>query len=136
MLCSGSVCSVSIARNEKILTSKITKENVLIRVSFGVLIISLIGWAIANDITILLIVLFPFALASGALNSLINSSISIAADKKDLGGVLGLSASIGSMTRVVAPLVGGILIDIGGVHYPPLLCVLVSAYMFWYSFKL
>lgn len=38
--------------------------------------------------------------------------------KSELGGTLGISSSIGSLTRILAPITSGILIDYAGLTTP------------------
>lgn len=46
---------------------------------------------------------------------------------------MGISASIGSLTRVLAPISSGLLIEIGGVSAPGIAGAVLMAAMFLYS---
>jgi MFS transporter, DHA1 family, tetracycline resistance protein len=71
---------------------------------------SLLAWAFAPGVPLLLVVLAPLALAGGVLNTVISSLITKAVHRDEVGGALGFSASLESLTRVLAPALGGVLI--------------------------
>jgi DHA1 family tetracycline resistance protein-like MFS transporter len=74
------------------------------------LIGGLLGWAFSNGLVVLLIALLPLALASGMLRVSTNSALTKSVEQSEVGGILGLSASFNSFTRVVSPLVGSFLL--------------------------
>jgi DHA1 family tetracycline resistance protein-like MFS transporter len=74
------------------------------------LIGGLLGWAYSFSLPVLLIALLPLALASGMLRVSTNSALTKSVDPSEVGGILGLSASMNSLTRVVAPLIGSFLL--------------------------
>jgi DHA1 family tetracycline resistance protein-like MFS transporter len=74
------------------------------------LIGGLLGWAFSFSLLVLLIALLPLALASGMLRVSTNSALTKSVDQSEVGGILGLSASMNSLTRVVAPLIGSFLL--------------------------
>ena len=82
------------------------------------MMISLFAWAFVPNIIALLIILAPLALAAGTLNTLLNSTLSKAVYQEEVGGTLGLSASLESLTRVISPTVGGILLGSIGPWAP------------------
>jgi DHA1 family tetracycline resistance protein-like MFS transporter len=81
-------------------------------------------------VIILLIVMIPLALGGGVLNTVINSALSKAVYPEEIGGTLGLSASIESLTRVLSPAIGGILLQTFGAIGPALF---TSVLMVWVS---
>ena len=80
--------------------------------------LSLLGWALTPSVTVLLIILAPTALAGGVLNTVLSSALTKAVEPQEIGGILGLSASIESATRVIAPTLGGILLGRLGAWAP------------------
>jgi DHA1 family tetracycline resistance protein-like MFS transporter len=72
---------------------------------------SLLAWGFAPNVALLLVVLAPLALAGGVLNTVISSLITKSVQRDEVGGALGLSASLEGLTRVLAPAMGGILIQ-------------------------
>jgi len=94
------------------------EERWLVFVSTVVLTISLLLWAITPSVTVLLIILIPIAFGGGVLNTLINSLLSKSVTNEEVGGTLGISAAIESSTRVIAPTLGGVLLDSLGTWAP------------------
>ncbi len=85
-------------------------ELTLILVSIGVMALGLLGWAFAPGVAVLLIVLVPIAAAGGVMNVTLRSTITKSVTKQEYGGILGLQSSFESLTRVIAPTLGGLLI--------------------------
>ncbi|MBN1642847.1 MAG: MFS transporter [Anaerolineae bacterium] len=90
-----------------------------------VLALSLLAWALAPTLWVLLVVLAPLALSAGVTNVVSNSALTKSVRPEEVGGTLGLSAAIGSMTQVVSPLLGGLLIDGLGSAAPGVLGALI-----------
>jgi DHA1 family tetracycline resistance protein-like MFS transporter len=93
-------------------------ENRLILGAVVLLAGSLLGWAFAPNVPLLLVVLAPVALAAGVLNTVINSAITKSVYAEEVGGALGVAASIESLTRVIGPTAGGLLLDYLGTWAP------------------
>jgi len=94
--------------------------------------VSLIGWAFAPNLAVLLVVLIPIALAGGILNTVINSAMTKAVSPMEMGGILGLSAALESLTRVIAPSLGGFIIGVIGTFAPGLLGAVLLAWLATY----
>ena len=90
----------------------------LIVASVAVAGLGLIAWAFTPNVPLLLVVLAPIAVATGILNTIINSALSKAVTSAEIGGTLGLSASVESLTRVIGPIVGGVLLERVGTWAP------------------
>jgi DHA1 family tetracycline resistance protein-like MFS transporter len=86
-------------------------ESRLIFTAAAIMAFSLFGWAAAPNIVTLLIVMAPTAFAGGVLNTVINSAISKSVPPVEVGGMLGFAASLEAATRVIAPTLGGIMLD-------------------------
>jgi len=80
--------------------SKRYPENRLIFGAVLVLAVSLLAWAFTPNVPVLLVVLVPLSFASGVLNTVINSAITKAVYAEEVGGALGVSTSIESLSRV------------------------------------
>ena len=91
---------------------------------------SLLGWAVVGSVPLLLIVLAPLALGGGVLNTVISSLITKSVHGDEVGGALGLSSSLESLTRVLAPALGGLLIQWLGAWS---LGVVAGGLMIWLS---
>jgi DHA1 family tetracycline resistance protein-like MFS transporter len=104
-------------------------ENRLILVSTAVLGASFLAWAFAPNVPVLLLVLAPLAFSNGVLNTVINSAITKSVYPEEVGGALGLAASIESLTRVIGPAGGGALMEWLGVWSPGVIGALILAWL-------
>ncbi len=111
------------------------RESQLIFAGLGLLGLCLLGWAFAPNLVVLLIVLAPMSLATGVLNTVINSSLSKSVAIEEIGGALGLSASLESLTRVIAPVLGGALLQWIGFWSPGVFSALIVAWVFWFTWR-
>lgn len=105
-------------------------ERQLMLASAIMMAVGLLLWGFAPNVITLLIVMIPLAFGGGVLNTVINSSLSKAVYPEEIGGTLGLSASIESLTRVLSPAIGGILLQTFGAVGP---AIFTSVLMVWVS---
>ena len=101
----------------------------------ALLALSLLAWAFTPSLVTLLIALIPLSLASGVLRVAINSALTRSVWPEQVGGTLGLSAALSSLTRVVAPTLGGFLLGRIGAFAPGLLGALLMAWLVYYTWK-
>ena len=99
------------------LTSRF-REDLLITASVALMAISLLGWALAPSLIWLYIIMTPTALSGGLLNTLLSSTLTKAVAPQEIGGILGLSAAVESSTRIIAPILGGLLLQQVGTWAP------------------
>lgn len=99
------------------------------------LALSLLGWALAPSLGVLLVVLAPLALASGVLRVTINSALTKSVWPEEVGGTLGLSASLSGLARVVSPTVGGLLLGRVGTWAPGTLGAVLMVWLVYYTWK-
>jgi DHA1 family tetracycline resistance protein-like MFS transporter len=92
------------------LTSRF-REDVLILASVVLMAVSLLGWSLAPSVFWLLVVLTPTSLSGGLLNTLLSSTLTKAVAPQEIGGILGLATSVESSTRILAPILGGALLE-------------------------
>jgi DHA1 family tetracycline resistance protein-like MFS transporter len=104
-------------------------ENRLIFGAVIVLAVSLLGWAFAPNVPLLLIVLAPIAFAAGVLNTVINSAITKSVYHEEVGGALGVATSIESLTRVIGPAAGGFVLGALGTWAPGVIGALIMAWL-------
>ena len=98
--------------------TKKVREDILIVVGVAVLFVTLVGWAVTPSLLILLVIMAPNSMAFGLLNTLFSSTLTKSVEPQEIGGILGLSASIESSTRIIAPTVGGFLLQQVGTWAP------------------
>jgi DHA1 family tetracycline resistance protein-like MFS transporter len=113
--------------------TKIFRDDVLIVSCAGLMAVSLVGWALAPSVFALLVVLTPTALAGGILNTMLSSTLTKAVEPQEIGGILGLSASVESSTRILAPIIGGALLQSLGTWAPGAFGGLVMVGVFIYT---
>jgi MFS family permease len=113
------------------LTNRI-RDDILIVTSVVVMAACLFAWAFAPSVALLLVILAPTALSGGMLNTVLSSTLTKAVAPQEIGGILGLSASIDSLTRVFAPALGGVLLTSLGTWAPGLFGALVLAFLTMY----
>lgn len=110
------------------------REDLLIMVSVVLMGISLLGWALTPSILWLYIIMTPMALSGGLLNTLLSSTLTKAVAPQEIGGILGLSTAVESSTRIIAPILGGLLLQQIGIWAPgafgAIVMVGVSIYVF------
>ncbi len=99
------------------------------------LALSLLAWAFSPSLVVLLVVLAPLALASGILRVAVNTALTRSVWPEEVGGVLGLSAALNSLTRVIAPTVGGLLLGRVGAFAPGVLGALLMAWLVYYTWN-
>lgn len=97
--------------------------------------VSFLAWAFSPSVIFLLIILLPIAMSAGILNTIINSALTKAVPPVEFGGILGLSASLESATRVVAPTLGGFLLQTFGTSAPGLLGGLILLWLSTHIFR-
>ena len=96
---------------------------------------SLLAWALTPTLWLLLVVLAPLALASGVLRVSISSALTKSVYPEEVGGTLGMSASLESLTRIVSPIVGGFLLGNLGTAAPGAVGALIMAWLIYYTWR-
>jgi DHA1 family tetracycline resistance protein-like MFS transporter len=94
---------------------------------------AMLGWAFTENVWILVVILFPFSIASGIFNTMINTAVSKSVPPEEVGSTLGQSTSIDSITRVLAPTLGGYLIGSVGVFAPGLIAAAFTGWLIAYG---
>lgn len=114
------------------LTDRFSETILLFWASVG-MAIGLVGWAVSPSIPVLFIALIPVSAAGGIFNTVINSALTKAASRKEAGGILGISASLESFTRVIGPVLGNGLLGLSTLLPGVLGAILtgVSAIFVW-----
>jgi len=110
------------------LASRFTEK----RLIFGgaaLLGLALLAWAFVPNALVMVLVLTPLPLAGGVLNTVTNSAITKSVYAEEVGGALGLSASLDSVGRVIAPTLGGFLLQQWGGTSLGLIGALIMAFV-------
>lgn len=117
------------------LITKRFKENAIIITALWLMALGLIGWAITPNLPTLLIVIVPLSLGGGTLNTVLNSAITKAVTREELGGTLGISTSLESLTRVISPSVGGYLLGNLGAWAPGIVSAALMLWAIWFAYR-
>jgi len=110
------------------------KESNLLVAFLGFSLVGMIGWAIVPSIPLLLVAMFPMAIGAGSFNALINSAISKAVGREEVGGMLGLGAGLESSTRVVMPALASYLLGAYGASTPGFMASAVMLVVFIFAY--
>jgi DHA1 family tetracycline resistance protein-like MFS transporter len=111
------------------------RENWLIITGLWVMTMALFAWSFTSQLWLLLIIMLPLALSGGVLNTVIQSSISKSVGRDEVGGVLGISASLEALTRVIAPSVGGFLLGYIGRWAPGVFAGLLMLWAVSFAYR-
>ena len=106
------------------LTSRF-KELSLLNLSNFILVFSLTGWAFVKTTTQLVIIIIPISFAAAIQSVIQKSLLSKSVDGDNQGMVLGVSTSLESFTRIVAPVLGGFLLSRVGLWAPGVVSSLI-----------
>ncbi|NTW28089.1 MAG: major facilitator superfamily domain-containing protein 9 [Coriobacteriia bacterium] len=87
----------------------------------------LVAWGVSPNVWTLL-ALMPFlSLGMTVANTIVGSALTKAVYADEVGGIIGLSTSVGSLTRIPAPSVAGLLMQSVGVWAPGVLVGVLTA---------
>ncbi|MCU0485804.1 MAG: MFS transporter [Anaerolineales bacterium] len=90
----------------------------LLTVSILILAAALLGWAVTPNLAFFIVILIPHSLATGVLNTVITTAVSWAVPPQEMGDALGTASALESLSRVIAPTVGGWLLGSVGAWGP------------------
>jgi DHA1 family tetracycline resistance protein-like MFS transporter len=107
--------------------SKRYSDRQLIFSSIIIQIPSLLVWAFTPGVPVLLLVLIPLSFSTGVLNTIINTALTRVVPPEDIGGTLGISSALESISRIIAPAVGGWLLGNIGTWAPGALASLIMS---------
>jgi DHA1 family tetracycline resistance protein-like MFS transporter len=110
-------------------------ETRLILAGALLLAVTLLAWAFVPNLLLLLLVVTPLPLAGGTLNTVTNSFITKSVYREEVGGALGLSASLDSLARVVAPAVAGFMLQGLGASSLGVLAAVLAAVAFLFAWR-
>jgi DHA1 family tetracycline resistance protein-like MFS transporter len=117
------------------IVTKRFRENAIILTALWLMVFGLAGWAVTPNLPILLVVLLPLSLGGGTLNTLLNSAITKSVTREEIGGTLGISASLESVTRVIAPSAGGFLLGSLGAWAPGVFSAALMLGVVYYAYR-
>jgi DHA1 family tetracycline resistance protein-like MFS transporter len=111
------------------------RENWLVITGLWIMAGALLAWGFTTSLWLLLVVLIPLSLSGGVLNTVIQSAISKSVSREEVGGILGIAGSLEAVTRVIAPSVGGYLLQNLGVWAPGVFSALLMAWAVTFAYR-
>jgi DHA1 family tetracycline resistance protein-like MFS transporter len=96
---------------------------------------SLCVWGFVANIPLLVLLVPPLAFGLAVGQTTMTSMLSKSVGREEVGSVLGIQASIMSLTRVIAPIVGGFLLENATVWSPGLLAGVLTLGIAPYAWK-
>lgn len=117
----------------KRLTARFSDDGILLA-TLGIAGVALAAWGFMPNVPALLLLMPALSVGLAVTNTVITSALTKAVHRDEVGGILGLQTSIGSLTRIPAPIIGGALIDYATVWSPGLLAGAVTCLMVPYAY--
>ena len=111
------------------------RENALVITGLWLMSFSLLAWAFTSSLWLLLVIMVPLALSGGVLNTVLQSRISKSVSPEEVGGILGIAASLEAITRVIAPSLGGFLLDSVGRWAPGVFSAFLMAWAVSFAYR-
>jgi DHA1 family tetracycline resistance protein-like MFS transporter len=121
-----------------VLIGRLTKrfrENWLIITGLWIMAAALLAWAFTTQLWVLLVVILPLGLAGGVLNTVLQSAISKSVHRDEVGGILGVAGSLEALTRVIAPSVGGFLLQSLGRWAPGVFSAVIMVWAVTFAYR-
>jgi DHA1 family tetracycline resistance protein-like MFS transporter len=111
------------------------KENTIIITSLWLMFFGFVGWSLTHNLPIMLLVILPLTGGVWILNLVITSAITKAVEPEEIGGMLGISTSLESITRVISPSIGGFLLGSIGTWAPGVAGAAVMLWAVWLGYR-
>jgi DHA1 family tetracycline resistance protein-like MFS transporter len=110
-------------------------ENKIIIAALWMMLLGFIGWSLTSNLPVMLLVIMPLAGGGWIANTIITSGITKAVSPEEIGGMLGFSNSLESMTRVISPIIGGILFAKIGMGDPAVFSAIMVLCAIWLAYR-
>ncbi len=117
------------------IVTKRFRENGIIITALWLMFIGLTGWALTPNLPVLMVSMLPLSLGGGTLNTLLNSAITKSVTRNEIGGMLGISTSLESVTRVIAPSAGGFLFGSLGGWAPGAVSAALMLWVVYFTYR-
>jgi len=104
------------------------QENILMITGLWIMAGALLAWAFATQLWFLVVLILPMAVAGGVSNTIIQSATTKSVTRQEVGGILGITASLEAVTRIIAPIAGGYLLQHLGLWAPGIFSAVLMAW--------
>jgi len=116
------------------LTARVSEPRIIV-MGVAVVAVTLLAWGFVPNVPLLLVVLAPMAIGAGVLGTVLNSALTKSVSHDEVGGTLGISTSLQSLTQVVAPVLGGFMLGQFGAWSLGVLGALTMGWLFTYTWR-
>lgn len=116
---------VMVVLTQAVLVGRLAKEygeGKILRWGILVLAVSMLVWGTAFSLEMLMIVCVLTPISAGSVGAALRSTITKVVEPDEVGKMLGVQASVESMTRAIGPLLGAGLMDAIGTGAPGIFC--------------
>ncbi len=117
------------------LLTKRFSDNRIILMALGMTFLGLVGWSVTPDLSVMLIVLLPLFGGVWIVNTIITSGITKLVAAEEIGGMLGISNALESITRVISPAIGGLLFGSIGMWAPGAVSAFLILGAVWLAYR-
>ena len=117
------------------LLTKRFKDNALIITALWLMFFGLIGWSLTPNLPGMLLAILPLSGGGWTVNTIITSAITKAVEPEEIGGMLGISSALESITRVIAPTIGGFILGSIGTWAPGVFSAVVILWAIWLAYQ-
>lgn len=112
---------IMIVMTQGVLVGRLTRqygERRLLRLGIPILGVCMLGWGLAPSLELLMGVLVVTPICAGTVNVSLRSTLTRVVSSDEVGTMLGVQASLESLTRAIGPVLGALLIDTLGTGAP------------------
>jgi DHA1 family tetracycline resistance protein-like MFS transporter len=89
--------------------------------------VALMLWGFAPNVWVLIVIMPMLSVGLAVTNTILGSALTKAVYADEVGGIIGLSTAVGSLTRIPAPFVAGALLQYAGGWAPGVVARLLTA---------
>jgi DHA1 family tetracycline resistance protein-like MFS transporter len=117
------------------LLTKRFNDRTIIITALGLMFLGLVGWSITPDLPIMLLVLLPLFGGAWIVNTVVTSGITKVVEPEEIGGMLGVSNAMESISRVISPAIGGFLFGSIGMWAPGVFSAIMILWAVWLAYR-
>jgi DHA1 family tetracycline resistance protein-like MFS transporter len=118
----------------RLLTKRFT-ENALIITALWVMFLGLVIWSLTPSLPVMLLAILPLSGGGWVVNIIVTSGITKAVAPDEVGGMLGFSTSLESLSRVISPSIGGLLFASIGMWAPAVFSAIMILLAIWLTYR-
>ena len=124
---------IMVVLTQAVLVGRLAKqygEGKILRWGLIVLSVSMLVWGTARSLEMLMLVCVLTPISAGSIGAALRSTITKVVEPDEVGKMLGVQASVESMTRAIGPLLGAGLMETIGTGAPGVFCS-TSLFLLW-----